>query len=77
MKEPQEEKEVNTLPSNDKLRAIATAFALDVPQLMETKLMFGIRYSKTIDRAIPDPSQPEIEFGGPKVAGKRLRGGGK
>jgi len=91
-----------TLPENPKLRAIATAFALDVPQLihdaeseilkawqqaeeeaqlnetnakfalsfgvsldlekdkMETKLSFSIRHSRTIDRAIPDPNQPEL-----------------
>ena len=90
------------MPKNPKLRAIATAFALDVPQLvhdaeneilaawaqaedeaqlnetsakfglsfavsldlekdkMETKLSFSVRHSRSIDRAIPDPNQPEL-----------------
>lgn len=94
------------LPRNPKLRAIATAFALDVPQLihdaedeileawtqaeaeaqlnetnakfglcfaisldlekdkMETKLSFSVRHSRSIDRSIPDPNQPELPVEG-------------
>lgn len=96
---------VASLPKNPKLRAIATAFSLDVPQLvhdaeneileawaqaedeaqlndtnakfalsfavsldlekdkMETKLSFSVRHSRSIDRAIPDPNQPELPVG--------------
>ena len=107
-KRPQEKPPVNQarLPKNEKLRAIAECFALDVPQLiseaedkileawsaceieaeenetkpvfklgfgvsldldgdaMETKLAFSVRHTKTINRSIPDPNQPELPNGG-------------
>lgn len=106
------------LPENPKLRAIATAFALDVPQLiseaetkileawseceqeaqendakpvfklgfaisldldsdkMETKLSFSVRFSKTIERAIPDPNQPTLPLDRDGETTVEVSGGG-
>ena len=105
------ESQTMRLPENDKLRAIAKAFAMDVPQLisekekdileawseceqeaqdnetkpvfklgfsvkldldanaMQTQIRFGVVRTASIDREIPDPSQPDL----PTLAGDLVK----
>lgn len=53
----EEEAELNEADCTFKI-----GFSVALGEKMETKMTFGVRHTKTIERAMPDPNQPELSI---------------